>query len=236
MGAPGEDRMILFFDTGGIDTMKRSTVRWNRQDIDKNIVGLVDEFNKIEGIQTLSSCEGHTGDEQPQIMFRAEDHDALKSFMARMEWSYRPTFYIVPHIVAPFTVDITCIANTTDEGEAEVFFSFIMNCYDLPWRLFCLEYIEKRFRHLREKYGVGTINLDLDLLHNELNYGLGRFSGSEIHQKTQCELREFVEKLDQVTLLNIIEDQEIFEDEVIGFTIKQDELLELVDDENGLEK
>lgn len=128
--------------------------------IDQYIKPLVDEFNKLDGILTTSSCEGHTEDDETYIAFKINSLPALTSIGNRISYIFTELYYRIPD----GTTFIGGLEYLTDSenGKTHPRFSFHFETNSLKWRRQCINFFIKRFKEFREKHGTEAKNIQLN--------------------------------------------------------------------------
>lgn len=128
--------------------------------IDPYIKPLVDEFNKLEGITTTGSCEGHSEDNETYIAFEVKDLLSLNSIGNRISIVFTELYYKIPKNTI-FTGGLEYHTQFKNNETLPSFsFHFITN--NLKWRHECIAFFIKRFREIREKHGTEAKNIQLN--------------------------------------------------------------------------
>lgn len=162
--------------------------------IDQYIKPLVDEFNKLEGITTTDSCEGHSEDDETYIAFVVKDLLSLNSIGNRISVVFAELYYKIPKNTT-FTGSLE-YHTRFENNKALPSFSFQFITNNLKWRHECIAFFIKRFREIREKHGIKATNVQL---------GERELVKKLIEEDTSHELKE----LEKYNIIEIIDKNQV---------------------------
>jgi len=163
-------------------------------EIDTHIKPLVDEFNKIEGIETKGSCEGHTEDDDTYIVFEVKDLLSLTAIGNRISMIHTELCYRVPKNTT-FSGGVEYHTQFKN-GKTHPYFRFYFTTNNFKWRHQCIAFFIKRFKEIREKHGTEAKNIEL---------GEEKLIKKLMREKERNELRE----LEKIKAIKIIDEQTI---------------------------
>jgi hypothetical protein len=133
----------------------------NKKFIDEKMRSLVEEIEKLEGVDVISASED---EDFTQIHFTVEDWDALLSVGNRLAWALQYLFNTAPSKIGNFVGAIEYHPSFPRDDEPSgvyTHFSLLCEITNKKWRYHCISVFRRELKKMRLKYGTKKGNIQL---------------------------------------------------------------------------